>query len=158
MDLRTKVIIEPSNLKITYCDPVLFIGSCFATSIGNLLEQGRMPVMINPAGTVYNPVSVSSTLDTITAGEKYNSGRLYKFEDTWISFDHYTDFSSGDPEELLEKINNRSAEALRFLSGARFLFVTFGTARIFRFTESGKIVSNCHKIPAVRFTHELVVT
>jgi len=112
--------------------------------------------MINPAGTVYNPVSVSNTLDTITAGEKYDSGVLYKYEDTWISFDHYTDFSSGDPDEVIERINNRSEEALRFLAGARFLFVTFGTARVFRFTESGKIVSNCHKLPAFRFTHELL--
>ena len=156
MDLRTTVIIEPSHRKITYNDPVMFIGSCFAASIGSLLNQGRMPVMINPSGTVYNPVSVSGTLDTITGGGKYDSGRLYKYEDTWISFDHYTDFSSGDPEEVLERINSRSREALEFLSAARFLFITFGTARIFRLKESGKIVSNCHKIPPDRFTHELL--
>ncbi len=79
-----------------------------------------------------------------------------QYGDTWISFDHYTDFSSANSEEILDKINRRSEEALKFLSGARFLFVTFGTARVFRWTKSGKIVSNCHKIPAVRFTHELL--
>lgn len=156
MDLRTTFTIEPSARKITYSDPVLFIGSCFATSIGSLLEEGRMPVMINPSGTVFNPVSVSNTLDTITGGEEYDYGRLYKYGDTWISFDHHTDFSSGDPEELLERINSRSREALKFLSAARFLFITFGTARIYRFTETGKIVSNCHKIPAGMFTLELL--
>ncbi|TFG43641.1 MAG: hypothetical protein E4H43_01450, partial [Bacteroidia bacterium] len=137
-------------------DPVMFIGSCFATSIGSRLELGRMPVMINPAGTVYNPVSVCNTLDSITGGEKYDSGRLYKFEDNWISFDHYTDFSSPDPEKILNRINSTSEEAMKFLSGARFLFVTFGTARVFILTESGKIVSNCHKIPASRFTNQLL--
>lgn len=156
MDLRTTFSIEPPARKITYSDPVLFIGSCFATSIGSMLEEGRMPVMINPSGTVYNPVSVSNTLETITAGEGYDSGRLYKHGDTWISFDHHTDFSSGDPEELIERINNRSREALKFLSAARFLFITFGTARIYRFKETGKIVSNCHKIPAGMFTQELL--
>jgi len=156
MELRTTFSIEPSARKITYSDPVLFIGSCFATSIGSMLEEGRMPVMINPSGTVYNPVSVSNTLDTITGGEKYDSGRLHKHGDTWISFDHHTDFSSGDAEELLERINSRSREALKFLSAARFLFITFGTARIYRFTETGRIVSNCHKIPASRFTQELL--
>jgi len=156
MELRTTFRIEPSERKITYRDPVMFIGSCFATSIGNRLEIGRMPVMINPAGTVYNPVSVCNTLDTITGGEKYDSTRLYKHDDAWISFDHYTDFSSGNPEEVLDRINSRSAEALKFLSGARFLFVTFGTARVFRLTETGKIVSNCHRIPANRFIHELL--
>jgi len=115
-----------------------------------------MPVMINPSGTVYNPVSVSSTLDTITGGEKCDPGRLYKHGDTWISFDHHTDFSSGDPGELIERINSRSGEARKFLSAARFLFITFGTARIYRFRETGKVVSNCHKIPAGRFTQELL--
>lgn len=156
MDLRTTFSIEPSTQKITYNDRVMFIGSCFATSIGSQLELGRMPVMINPAGTVYNPVSVCNTIDTITSRKKYDSGNLYKYEDTYVSFDHYTDFSSGNSEEILNKINRKSGEALKFLSRTSFLFVTFGTARVFRWIESGKVVSNCHKIPAARFTHELL--
>jgi len=158
MELRTTFSIEPSAWKITYNDPVMFIGSCFATSIGNQLELGRMPVMINPAGTVYNPVSVCNTIDTIISRKKYDSGNLYKYEDTWISFDHYTDFSSANSKEILNKINSKSEEALKFLSGARFLFVTFGTARVFKWIESGKIVSNCHKIPSARFNNELLST
>ena len=134
----------------------MFIGSCFAKSIGSRFELGRMPVMINPSGTVYNPVSVCKTLDTICGGGKYDPDSLYKHQDSWISFDHHTEFSSGNSEELLEKIKSKSEEAMEFLTGARFLFITFGTARVFRWTESGKIVSNCHKIPAARFTRELL--
>jgi hypothetical protein len=156
MELRTTFSITPSERKIAYNDPVMFIGSCFATSVGSRLETGRMPVMINPAGTVYNPVSVCNTLNTITGRRKYDLSDLYRHEDTWVSFDHYTDFSSGSPDEILNKINSRSEEALKFLSGAGFLFVTFGTARVFKWIDSGKIVSNCHKIPAARFTHELL--
>lgn len=156
MELRTTFSIEPSPQKITYTDPVMFIGSCFAASIGNQLERGRMPVMINPAGTVYNPVSVCNTLNTITSKKKYDPADLFKYEDTWISFDHYTNFSSSGTEEILDKINTKSAEALKFLTGARFIFITFGTARVFRWSESGKIVSNCHNIPSARFTHELL--
>jgi GSCFA family len=156
MELRTTFSIDPSPRKITFKDPVMFIGSCFATSIGSQFELGRMPVMINPAGTVYNPVSVCNTIDTITSRKKYDSGNLYKYADTYISFDHYTDFSSGNSEEILNKINSKSEEGLKFLSNASFLFVTFGTARVFRWSESGKIVSNCHKIPAARFTHDIL--
>jgi hypothetical protein len=156
MEFRTTFKIEPSASKITYRDPVMFIGSCFAISIGNCFEHGKMPVMINPAGTVYNPVSVSNTLDIITSGEKYNPDNLYRHHDLWISFDHHGDFSSADPEALIERINNRSLEALKLLSEAKFLFITFGTARVFRWTGSGRIVSNCHKIPASEFTNELL--
>jgi hypothetical protein len=156
MELRTTFSIEPSPQKITYTDPVMFIGSCFAASIGRQLELGGMPVMINPSGTVYNPVSVCNTINTITSRKKYDPADLFKYEDTWVSFDHYTDFSSSLPEEILDKINSKSAEAHKFLTDAKFIFITFGTAMVFRWNESGKIVSNCHKIPSARFTHELL--
>jgi hypothetical protein len=156
MELRTTFNISESGRKISYNDPVMFIGSCFATSIGRKLELGRMPVLINPAGTVYNPVSVCNTLNVITGRNKYDSDNLYNHEGLWISFDHYTDFSSVSCEDILSRINRSSEEAFGFLSRSRFLFITFGTARVFRWIRSGKIVSNCHKIPASEFTHELL--
>jgi len=46
--------------------------------------------------------------------------------------------------------------ANKFISRASFVFITFGTARVYRWKQSGEIVSNCHKIPAESFTHELL--
>ena len=83
-----------------------------------------MPVLINPAGAVFNPVSVCNTLDTITGGKEFLQKDLHFYDGTWLSFYHYTDFSSEDPSMVLEKINRRSKEALGFLKHARFLFVT----------------------------------
>ena len=151
MELRTKVNIEPSPEKITYNDKVMFIGSCFASSIGSLMELGRMPVMINPAGSVYNPVSVSNTIDTIISKKEFTKDDLYFFNGTWLSFFHYTDFSSEDPVKVIEKINNRSKEAGSFIKNTEFLFITLGTARVYRLKETGTIVSNCHKLPSSHF-------
>ena len=65
MNLRTNILEHRPIvlLRIKYDDKVMFIGSCFASSIGEQMEKGKMDVMINPAGTVYNPVSVCNTLD-----------------------------------------------------------------------------------------------
>jgi hypothetical protein len=156
MQLRTTFNIDPSPYKITYSDKVMFIGSCFASSMGSQLEAGKLPVMINPAGAVFNPVSVCNTLDTITSGRIFSNDDLYNHEGTWLSFYHYTDFTSEDPAIVLEKINRRSAQGLAFLQNARFLFVTFGTARVYRLKSSGKIVSNCHRVPSNSFDHELL--
>lgn len=156
MDLRTTFNIAPSPDKITYNDPVMFIGSCFATSIGLKFEAGHLPVMINPSGTVYNPFSVCNTLNSITEGRNYTTDDLYNYNGIWLSFNHYMDFSSENPDKAIERINRSLAEAREFLSVARFLFVTFGTARVYRWKKNGKIVSNCHKIPAAEFTHELM--
>ena len=156
MELRTTFKIEPSPYKITYDDRVIFIGSCFASSIGFQIELGKIPVMINPAGAVFNPVSVCNTLDTITTGKEFIQDDLYFYDGNWLSFYHYTDFSSDDPVKVLEKINNKSKEASDFLKKSKFLFITFGTARIYRWENTGLVVSNCHKIPSARFRSELL--
>jgi len=156
MELRTTFPIEPSPDKITYTDRAMFIGSCFASSIGSRLEMGHMPVMINPAGAVFNPVSVCNTLDTITKRKKFVQDDLYFHDGIWLSFYHYTDFSSDDPAIVLEKINRRSKEAFDFLKSTRLLFVTLGTARVYKWKKTGLIVSNCHKIPSGQFDSQML--
>lgn len=156
MDLRTIIKVEPSKFKISYKSRVMFIGSCFATAIGMKMEEGRIPVMVNPSGTVFNPVSVSETLDLVIKGRQFSINDLYNFEGTYLSFYHYTDFSSYNPEKILERINKASKQASEFLKSADFLFITFGTARVYKWKESGIIVSNCHKIPSCYFESELL--
>jgi hypothetical protein len=156
MELRTKVSIAPSPFKITYNNGVMFIGSCFASYIGSRMERGHMPVMINPSGTVFNPVSVSNTVDTIISGKEFTIQDLSLHDGTWFSYFHYTDFSSDRPEKVLDKINRKSKEASDFLKNAGFLFITLGTARIYRLKKTGVIVSNCHKIPSAQFVSELL--
>lgn len=156
MNLRTSFDIDPSPQRISFDDRTMFIGSCFASSIGEQMEKGKMNVMINPAGTVYNPVSVCNTLDSIIAGKEFLKEDLFFHDGMWFSFYHYTDFSSEDPETTLYKINTRLKEASTFLKNSAFLFITLGTARIYRWKETGLVVSNCHKIPSVQFSSEML--
>jgi hypothetical protein len=156
MELRTTFNIETSPFRITYDDRVMFIGSCFASSIGEQMKRGKMTVMINPSGTVYNPVSVCNTLDSITSGVEFTKESLHFHNGMWLSFCHYTDFSSEDPDKSLLKINSKLKEASLFLEKSGFLFITLGTARIYRWKKTGQIVSNCHKIPSEEFSRELL--
>jgi len=120
------------------------------------MQRGKLSVMVNPAGTVYNPVSVVNTLDGITEGKIFTRSDLHFHDGMWLSFNHYSDFSSEDPDIALDKINSKRVEASAFLKQAGYLFITFGTARVFRWKQNGLIVSNCHKIPSDRFNHELL--
>jgi len=156
MELRTTFKIEPSALKISYTDRVMLVGSCFASSIGMQMAAGRMPVLINPAGTVYNPFSVCNTIDHIISGKEFREVDLYNYNGTWLSFYHYTDFISENPRELADRINTKTLEAHDFISSARFLFITFGTARVHVWKKTGDIVSNCHKIPSANFESRLL--
>lgn len=156
MNLRTIVKTDPSPFRISYNTPLLFLGSCFAAYMGERLRYGKMQVCINPSGTIYNPVSVDNTLEMITSCKKYRIEDLHSHNGIWLSFDHYTEFSSENPEEVIEMINTRTGEASAFLSGQGFLFITFGTARVYRWKRTGKIVSNCHRIPSAEFSSELL--
>ena len=156
MNFRTNINVGPSPWKVSYSDNVMFAGSCFAASIGEQMLMRKMPAMINPAGTVYNPVSVLNTLENLISGKIFTLDDLYNYEGTWLSFFHHTDFSSEDHDSLIDKINDRSVKAREFLSNSRFFFITFGTARVFRWKKTGTIVSNCHKIPAAQFETELL--
>jgi hypothetical protein len=156
MEFRTVLNIAPAPFRITYSDPVMFIGSCFAYEIGSQLKEGKMPVMINPSGTVFNPVSVAKTIDSITSGTTVTEKDLYFHNGLWHSFSHYSDFSAATSSEVADKINRRSAQAHEFLKKARYLFITFGTARVYRLKNTGEIVSNCHKLPSDYFTRELL--
>jgi hypothetical protein len=156
MDLRTTFHIDKSPCCISHADGVMFVGSCFASSVGSMMEKGKIPVMINPAGTVFNPASAATTLEHIISGKTFTFDDLNCHGDTWFSFSHYTDFSSDDPVVVLDKINRRNREASEFLKRTGFLFITFGTAWIYRLNNSGEIVSNCHKMPSGMFQRELM--
>jgi len=156
MEFRTSFDIEPSDFRIGYNTGVMFLGSCFASSIGEQMNIRKMPVLINPYGTIYNPGSVRTAIEAVISGKEYSVNNLFNYKGTWLSFSHYTDFSSEDAGLLLERINNNRKGAEEFLRKASCLFITFGTARIYRLKDTGKPVSNCHKVPASYFTNELL--
>ena len=43
-----------------------------------------------------------------------------------------------------------------YITNAKFLFVTFGSAYIYRLKENNRIVANCHKLPDRQFIRELL--
>ena len=62
MDFRTVVNIQHADFQIEPLEQLLFVGSCFADSIGKRFAEERFPVVVNPFGVMYNPVSVYHTL------------------------------------------------------------------------------------------------
>ena len=156
MEHRTLFRIEKPAFRMGYDTPVMLTGSCFANEIGDKLAEGKMPVLVNPCGTVYNPASIESTLRLVMQRRSLAQDDLYSYGGKYLSFLHYTDFSSENPDKTLDMINRTTEVANGFMKSARFLFITFGTARVYRFLKTGEIVSNCHKLPADLFSQELL--
>lgn len=62
MDFRTIVNIPRPNFLIEPLEELLFVGSCFADSIGKRFAEEHFPVTVNPFGVMYNPASVRHTI------------------------------------------------------------------------------------------------
>jgi len=152
MELRTVVTVRDSGKKITHNTSVMFIGSCFAAEMGRKCSAGKIPVMINPHGTLFNPFSVSLALKRFAEGYHYTKEDLYTDGSRYISLNHYTAFASEDCDDLLKHLNEVNTSGYDFLRKSSFLFVTFGTAWLFSLRENNQPVANCHKLPAGLFS------
>ena len=63
MNFRTVVDVPKPSFAIEPLEQLLFVGSCFADSIGQRFKEEGFPTVINPFGVMYNPVSVLHTID-----------------------------------------------------------------------------------------------
>jgi len=63
MEFRTKVEIAASSWQIKPAQHLLFIGSCFAESIGSKFRDEQFPTIINPYGVMYNPASILHSVE-----------------------------------------------------------------------------------------------
>ena len=129
------------------------MGSCFAESVGTKLQELCFPIDVNPFGILYNPVSIANSLEILISGKIFREEDLFYANGLWNSFYHHSRFSNADKQECLTTINNRISEAAETLRDSNLLFITFGTSWVFEDKGSGRIVSNCHKLPASTFRH-----
>jgi hypothetical protein len=158
MKLLSEVALPKYPFQLDHQSPILMMGSCFTENIGQLLDKYLFPVMVNPFGVNYNPLSVKKGLEALIYKEAYEPDDLDSFNDLWLSFDHDTWYSSARQDEALDKINKDFLGAKEMLKRAGTLFITWGTAWIYRFNPSGEVVCNCHKIPASQFTRSRLST
>jgi len=153
---RTIVEVQPFGKKITYSSALLLMGSCFSDTIGEKLESLKFQVCTNPFGALFNPSSIADNLRILMENKPFTPDRLYFYNGQWISFNHYTGYSHPDQKKCLERINRSLASSASLLKKAGFLFLTFGTAWVYRFNETGAIAANCHKLPSASFTRFLL--
>lgn len=148
---RTKVEIPLSNWKISCKDTVLTLGSCFAENIGKKMQEVCFQTDVNPFGVLYNPVSIKNSIDLLIKNEPFSENDLFEYNSLWQSFSHSSQFSDSSMMNCLTGINSRLSTAANFLKKTDFLLITYGTAWVFEERKSGKVVSNCHKLPADKF-------
>ena len=148
---QTKIDIPISEVRISYEDSILALGSCFAENIGNKLNAVYFEADINPFGVLYNPVSIKNSLELLLQNKPFIPDNIFEYKSLWQSFAHSSQFAGISEVECLSKINSRLITSGEFLQKTNVLLITFGTAWVFEEKKSGRVVSNCHKLPSADF-------
>lgn len=153
---RTEITPDNPGWTIHYDNQLLMMGSCFAENVGNELKTRLFQVDLNPFGVLFNPVSIAGGMQRLIQNNPYETDDLFFRDGLWHSFDHHSRFSGTDPNEVLQNINLRLKGSAHVLSQATVFFITFGTARVYHHIQSGRVVANCHKLPAAEFNTSLL--
>jgi len=147
----TEVEVNDVGWKMSYRDKIMLLGSCFSENIGEKLKHRKFQVDVNPFGIVYNPLSVTKSIRILLSGKTYRQEDLFENSGIWGSFDHHGRFSSTSAVQTLSTINDRLEYSRAFLRESAYLLITLGTSWVYELKATGKVVSNCHKLPAADF-------
>lgn len=130
---------------------ILSLGSCFAQNIGKRLAVLKFSICQNPFGILYNPISILNGLKYLDNNYQFTETDLFQYNDLWHSFQHHSQFSGLDKNEVLEVIQAEMQHATQAFQKCNRLFLTFGSAYVYEHLGSQQIVANCHKVPAKQF-------
>jgi hypothetical protein len=159
MEFRTKVELPKRGEKIWHEDRILVMGSCFSEHIGRKLQDNKFRCVVNPFGELYNPYSITHAIERIVKGTPFTPEELVKGDDgLWHSMMHHGSFSAATPDECLQRINVRLAEAHDFLSQADWVMITLGSSIVYEDKTTKKVVGNCHHFPAKQFKRRIAMS
>ncbi|MET4106475.1 GSCFA domain-containing protein [Hymenobacter sp. UYP22] len=153
---RTELPLTPHPQQLPLSARVLTIGSCFSDSIGSRLRDFKVTTMVNPFGTVFNPLSACRLLRAAAGEDMDWQQHVVEARGRWQSHDLHADIGAETPVELLQHIQTLTREVGVFLATADAVVLTLGSAFAYRLRETDAIISNCHKLPAEKFEKELL--
>jgi len=153
MDFKLNFELPKADFSISHQDTVLFLGSCFSDEISEKAKFSGLNVLSNPFGTVFHPSLLGSFITESIEG--VNEERIVNREDVFLSWDANSSIFGFSEEELQLKLRMLRSEFLEKIAESKTIFITFGTAWVYRNIDNHQLVANCHKLSNSNFTKEL---
>ena len=117
MQFRTQVKIPPYPFSIPPCAKMLFVGSCFAQSMGERFLAEKFRATVNPYGVMYNPASILHTVSRCESSADFavltlGTNHVYRLKET----DEIVDNCQKRPQSLFREEVLSIDECVDFLS------------------------------------------
>lgn len=154
MEFRTHFSIEPAVNKFTRTTNVMTIGSCFSEVIGNRLKEQKMPVLVNPFGTLFNPMSIFKLLNP---SYQLPDERLFvEHQGMWFHYDFHSQFFGATQHQLKIQLVATIEEVKKQIATLDTLIITLGTSLVYQLKGTPSYLANCHKRPSNIFERDLL--
>lgn len=141
---------------ISHEDKLLALGSCFAEEIGGRLKSGKFDILVNPFGTIFNPLSLFELLEMSLERSAMLEEACVKRDGSFYNFKLHSSFRNKDKSGLLTQIEHQLDKVKAQITEAHTLLITFGTAWIYQKTDDQMLVANCHKLPQKLFRKRML--
>lgn len=155
MEFRTTVKTGENRSWLHHSDKVLLLGSCFSDNIGAKMQGALIQAMVNPMGTLYNPMSIARGVYRLIDNEPIAGRDLFMQGGVWNSYDFHSRHSLPDKQATIDRMNQRIEQGHQALQQAQLLTITLGTAIVYRLKATGEVVANCHKVPQHEFERRM---
>lgn len=155
MDFRTALNVPRASWSFGLADPVLTLGSCFASSIGDRFVTRKFKSLVNPFGTTYHPFAMHQLVRLAANRQPPSSDGYVARDNTWYHYDFHSSFSAPTRDELSALLTKGIRTAGEFLTNASVVILTYGTAWIYELRSGQRRVANCQKMPSTLFTKRL---
>ncbi|MGL1901747.1 MAG: GSCFA domain-containing protein [Fibrobacterales bacterium] len=154
--LTTPVSVKkPGNLVLlSPGDQISSMGSCFAEHLTNDLKTQFWPVLGNPTGITYNPLSIAQSLQLTLDQTPIEPNNLFYHNELWSHFDFHGDYSHPSAEGSCNAMNSSLFNFNTQLLNSKLLIISLGTA--FGYFFKGIITNNCHKLNNSLFERRLI--
>lgn len=154
--LRTPINADVSKYTLHLRQKFVTIGSCFSDCLGNRLLAHKVDVLVNPFGTVYNPISIHKQLQYALNDHPPEPEGYLENKGIHAHFDFHSRWSEFNRDTLNELLIRQIHSTHNQLTSADALVITYGTGLVYHRSDNGSLVANCHKQPLQRFSKSLL--
>ncbi|WP_299111582.1 GSCFA domain-containing protein [uncultured Winogradskyella sp.] len=157
MKLQTQIPLKPqSHNQIDYNSKVLLLGSCFSENIGSKFEYLKFQSQTNPFGILFHPLAIENLITRAINEDYYSEDELIFHNEQWSCLDAHSKLNSTSRDDLLKRLNKQIDVTNQQIKDSTHIIITLGTAWVYRYLASDRVVANCHKLPQKQFLKELL--
>lgn len=151
---RTELHVAPAQKPITRESNIICAGSCFTTLLGDQLRKYKFKALVQPFGTIFNPITLSELFLAQATDIQQHS---FVHNEVSLNFKlNSAPFSASSLEDLNENIETTFQYLHQNIAQATHLVLTLGTAHVYFLKESEVPVSNCHQLPSNIFKQRML--